>query len=181
MASIPTTPSQTVGPFFHFLVTPASHELVSPDHAAAVRFEGRITDGDGLPVPDAMVELWQADTAGRYPHPEDPGRGGCEPGFTGFARAATDADGRYSFITVRPGAMAGHAPHIAVSIFARGLLDRLATRAYIPGDDHAMAVDPVLTRVEQARRRTLIARDEADRLVFDIRLQGEGETVFFDV
>ncbi|MGH9119757.1 MAG: protocatechuate 3,4-dioxygenase subunit alpha [Acidimicrobiales bacterium] len=184
-----TTPSQTVGPFFQFLVRPGEERIVAPDHPEAIRLEGRVTDGEGAPVPDAMIELWQADAAGRYAHPEDPRHDECDPSFTGFARAGTDAEGRYRFVTVRPGAVAApgggrQAPHIAMSVFARGLVDRVTTRVYLPNHDDVLAADAVLARVDEERRSTLVAivsPHDPGRLLFDIRLQGDGETVFFDV
>jgi protocatechuate 3,4-dioxygenase, alpha subunit len=184
-----TTPSQTVGPFFHFLVRPGEECVVPPDHPEAIRLEGRVVDGEGAPIPDAMIEIWQADTAGRYAHPDDPRHEECDPSFTGFARAGTDAEGRYRFVTIRPGAVPGpdgdgQAAHIAMSVFARGLLERVTTRVYLPNDDDVLAADAVLAQVDSDRRSTLLAvvpPDDPDRLVFDIRMQGDGETVFFDV
>ena len=195
---LPTTPSQTVGPFFQFLIHEGEELLVPADGPGAIRLEGRVTDGEGAPVPDAMLELWQADPEGRYAHPDDPRHADCEPGFTGFARAGTDADGVYRFVTVKPGSVptgaAGdddgtgdglQAPHLAMSVFARGLLDRLVTRVYFSDDDEdRLASDPVLALVPADRRSTLIAAVDADdptRYRFDIRLQGDGETVFFEV
>jgi protocatechuate 3,4-dioxygenase alpha subunit len=187
---LPTTPSQTVGPFFQFLIRPGEERAVPPGQAGAIRLEGRLTDGEGAPVPDAMLELWQADAGGRYPHPDDPRSGECDPGFTGFARAGTDADGRFSFVTVKPGAVpavAGHgdqAPHLAMSVFARGLLDRVVTRVYFSDDEALLSSDPVLALVDVDRRSSLIAvADVTDPSCyrFDVRLQGDGETVFFEV
>jgi protocatechuate 3,4-dioxygenase alpha subunit len=183
----PTTPSQTVGPFFQFLLRAGEEEVVPGDDPGAIRLEGRVTDGDGAPVPDAMLELWQADAGGRYPHPDDPGHGDCDPAFTGYARAGTDADGRYHFVTVKPGAVPGpggrqQAPHLAMSVFARGLLDRLVTRVYFADD--LRESDPVLGLIDEDRRSTLMAVPDADdpaRFRFDIRLQGDGETVFFEI
>lgn len=184
--SLPTTPSQTVGPFFQFLVRPGEEMVVPADHPDAVRLEGHVFDGDGVGVPDAMVEIWQADPNGRYPHPDDPRRAECESGFTGFARAGTDADGRYRFVIVIPGSVPApngglHAPHLAMSVFARGLLDRIVTRVYFPGDDAALAADPVLASVDDDRRGTLIAARMGDGFQFDVHLQGDRETVFIDV
>jgi protocatechuate 3,4-dioxygenase alpha subunit len=182
----PTTPSQTIGPFFHFLVGPGDELVVPEDTPGAVRLEGRVIDGNGDPVPDALLEIWQADAAGRYPHPDDPRGDECDEEFSGFARTATDEDGRYRFVTVVPGPVPApdggvQAPHVALSVFARGLLNRLVTRAYLPIDGADLDADPVLAGVDDARRTTLIATADGDRFVFDIRLQGEGETVFFDV
>jgi protocatechuate 3,4-dioxygenase alpha subunit len=191
-----TTPSQTVGPFFQFLLRDGEERLTAADQPGAIRLEGRVTDGEGAPVPDAMLELWQADAGGRYPHPDDPRHGDCEQDFTGFARAGTDAAGCYRFVTVKPGMVPGpdpdgpvQAPHLALSVFARGLLDRVVTRVYIPpaaddGDDDLLAADPVLALVDEERRPTLLAVADADDpslFIFDIRLQGDGETVFFEI
>lgn len=182
------TPSQTVGPFFAYCLTPQDYgvaplvhaDLVVPDAIGArIRIEGRVLDGEDAPVPDAMLEIWQADGAGRYPETA----GG--PGFGGFGRAGTDAQGRFAFATIKPGPVPGpdgttQAPHLAVSVFARGLLTRLVTRIYFP-DEPANAEDPILARVPQARRGTLVAQGSEGAYVFDIRLQGRDETVFFEV
>jgi protocatechuate 3,4-dioxygenase, alpha subunit len=133
-----------------------------------------------------MLEIWQADEEGRFPHPDDPRHAECDPGFTGFARSATDADGRYRFVTIVPGRVpsadgALQAPHAVVSVFARGLLDRVVTRVYFPVDDAALASDPVLALVALEQRATLVARRGGDGFEFDIHLQGDHETVFFDV
>jgi protocatechuate 3,4-dioxygenase alpha subunit len=185
-----TTPSQTVGPFFQFLLREGEERVVPTDRPGAIRLEGRVVDGEGEPVPDAMLELWQADADGRYAHPDDPRSGECDPAFTGFARAGTDADGRYTFLTVKPGAVPTpdgrgmQAPHLAMSVFARGVLERLVTRVYFEDDGQALDADPVLAAVDAERRPTLIAvagGDEPACYRFDIRLQGEGETVFFEV
>jgi protocatechuate 3,4-dioxygenase, alpha subunit len=173
-----TTPSQTIGPFFHdALLDEDRSQLVPPEHPQAVRLEGNIYDGAGDHVPDAMVEIWQADHAGRYD----------EEDFSGFGRSGTDDGGSFSFVTVKPGAVPApdgrtQAPHIMVSVFARGLLKRLVTRIYFPDEAEANAEDPVLSSIEDPEhRRTLVARDEGGALRFDIRLQGENQTAFFDV
>lgn len=180
---IPTA-SQTVGPFFHIgLAALADAELVDAGDPDAVRISGAVLDGAGEPVPDALVEIWQANRAGRYAHPED-GRTELplEDGFSGFGRCPTDGDGRYAFVTVKPGAVDGQAPHIAVSVFARGLLKRVVTRIYFPEEEQANAADPVLSTIEDpAVRATLIAVPADGGLRFDIRLQGERQTAFFDV
>lgn len=182
------TPSQTVGPFFHIgLPTDGWHELVSGDSADAIRLEGVVLDGEGEPVDDALIELWQANRAGRYAHPEDTREEvALEDGFGGFGRCATDAAGRYRFVTVKPGPVPGpggrvQAPHIEVSVLARGLLKRLATRIYFPDEAEANAADAVLSSLEPELRSTLIAREEGGGLRFDIHLQGDSETVFFAV
>ena len=167
------TPSQTVGPFFGFAFDKVGRpDLVPPGSPGSVHIEGRVLDGAGEPVPDAVVELWQADAAGRFP----------DDGW-GFGRCLTDPAGGYCFTTVRPGPVdAVQAPHLDLSIFARGLLQRLVTRVYFPDHEAANAADPVLRAVaDPARRATLVARagPDASVLTFDVRLQGEGETVFF--
>jgi len=185
------TPSQTVGPFFKpALVRAGDESLVTPkSRGERITIEGRILDGDATPVSDAMIELWQANAAGRYDHPDDSQEKLIDPEFHGFGRAATDELGRFRLYTIKPGSVPGpgnllHAPHINVSIFARGLLKRLVTRIYFPGEQ-LNATDAVLSTVAPGRRSTLIARiensDQPGVLRFDIVLQGENETVFFDV
>lgn len=156
------TPSQTVGPFFGFAL-PFTGDADASGGAVAVRIEGQVIDGAGAAVPDAILEVWHADA---------------------FARCATDAEGRYRVILPRPPGTPGpngstQAPHLEVSVFARGLLRHLTTRIYFP-DETANAADPVLASIEPpARRGTLVARSDGENLRFDIRLQGAGETVFF--
>jgi protocatechuate 3,4-dioxygenase alpha subunit len=183
------TPSQTVGPYFH-IGLPSDEggpELVPPDHPDAIRIVGTVVDGAGETVDDALIEVWQANRAGRYDHPEDPRTElPLEEGFRGFGRCETGADGRYRFLTVKPGPVPApggglQAPHIEVSVFARGLLKRLATRIYFPDETAANGADPVLSLVEPERRHTLVAVPEDGALRFDIHLQGDDETVFFDV
>lgn len=163
MAPLPT-PSQTVGPFFAVVFpAPGDERLVPDDFPGARSLEGRITDGAGEPVVDAVLEAWDAE-GGR------------------FGRAATDAEGRYRLVLAKPGARRdGQAPHLAVSVFARGLLDRLVTRVYFPDEEAANAADPVLSSLADPDARcTLVARAEpGGGLRFDVRLQGEGETAFF--
>jgi protocatechuate 3,4-dioxygenase alpha subunit len=156
------TPSQTVGPFFGFaLPYSGDHRLVAPDSKAALRVEGQVIDGAGEPVPDALVEMWQGNL---------------------FGRCGTDPEGAFRFVVAKPPALPGQAPHLNVTVFARGLLRHLVTRMYFPDEAAANATDPVLGLVaEEARRETLVARDENGLLRFDIRLQGDGETVFFAV
>jgi protocatechuate 3,4-dioxygenase alpha subunit len=180
-----------VGPFFEFgLVRPlpethwwAQPEVVPPDTPGAVSITGVVFDGQGMPVPDAMIETWQADPAGRFPDPDDP----ASESFRGFARCGTDAEGRFRIVTVKPGRVPWidgrpQAPHLDVSVFARGLLHRLVTRLYFPDEAEANAADPVLLSVvDPAARETLIARQEDGGLRFDIRLQGDGETCFFQI
>jgi protocatechuate 3,4-dioxygenase alpha subunit len=179
-----TTPSQTVGPFFSLGLPWSDGPYAVPEDApGAFWLRGVVVDGAGEPVPDALVETWQADPAGRFDHPDDPRGAVARPGFRGFARCPTDAEGRYAIRTVRPGPVPGpdgtlQAPHIDVSVLARGLLDRLVTRIYFP-DEAANAGDPVLSQVDPIRRPTLVAKESDDGLVFDITLQGDDETVFF--
>jgi protocatechuate 3,4-dioxygenase alpha subunit len=179
-----TTPSQTVGPFFALGLPWADGPYaVAEDFPGAFWLRGVVVDGSGDPVPDALIETWQADPAGRFDHPDDPRGAVATPGFRGFARCPTDGEGRYAIRTVRPGRVPGpdgapQAPHIDVSVLARGLLDRLVTRVYFP-DEAANAGDPVLARVDPVRRPTLIAKETGDGYAFDITLQGDDETVFF--
>jgi protocatechuate 3,4-dioxygenase alpha subunit len=175
------TPSQTVGPFLSIGLTWERGYLVVPQDApGAITIRGVVTDGEGVPVPDGLVETWQADADGRFDHPEDP-RGAGTPGFGGFGRCLTGPDGSYRIVTVVPGAIGdGQAPHIDVSVLARGLLDRVTTRIYFPHEEAANAADPVLQTVPEDRRHTLVAvADGPGVFRFDIHLQGEGETVFF--
>src|SRR5512132_4445121 len=182
------TPFQTLGPFFDFgLVIPDGG--IAADPAAAgrhVTIPGVVRDSAGGPLPDALIELWQADAAGRYRSAGDRQNTSNDPAFDGFGRVATDDGGRFLFETVMPGRVAGpdgklQAPHIAVGVLARGILTRLVTRMYFE-DEPANSEDTILTLVPAARRATLIAkRFQPDRYRFDIVLQGAGETVFFDV
>ena len=176
------TPSQTVGPFLSLGLTwPAGHLVVPEGTPGAVVITGVVTDGAGEIVTDAIVEIWQADAEGRFDHPDDP-RGASGSGFVGFGRCATDEHGRFRFVTVKPGALGdGQAPHADVSVFARGLLDRVVTRIYFPDEEQANAADPLLASLPPERAATLVARAEEGGLRFDIRLRGDGETVFLAV
>ena len=182
-----TTPAQTIGPFFShalpFKEGPNAVLLGTPD---AFWIRGTVFDGAGEPVPDALIESWQADPAGHFDHPEDPGRAPAPPGFRGFSRCPTDESGRYGLLTVKPGPVPGpdgrlQAPHLALSVFARGLLHRLVTRVYFADEAAANEADPVLSTVPEPARGTLIAAVSDDGYTFDIRLQGEHETVFFAI
>jgi protocatechuate 3,4-dioxygenase, alpha subunit len=182
------TPSQTVGPYFSIGLTWEDGAFVVPEGTpGAFWIRGRVFDGNGEPVPDAMIETWQADPDGRYNHPDDP-RGAEAGDFRGFARAGTDAEGRFGIHTVKPGPVPGphgttQAPHLEVSVFARGLLNRVVTRIYFADEPGLNAVDRVLQSVPEERRATLLAEPVPDDggYRFDIHLQGEGETVFFAV
>jgi protocatechuate 3,4-dioxygenase, alpha subunit len=183
------TPSQTVGPFFHIGLSEGERtDLVSPNDPDAIRVEGVILDGEGRPVSDAMVEIWQANAAGRYRHDEDTrSELPLAEGFDGFGRCATEGNGHFRFVTVKPGKVpaAGgemQAPHIEISVFARGLLKHLVTRIYFADEEEANLQDPVLSAIEEPdRRSTLLAAQQDGGYRFDIHLQGERETVFFDV
>jgi protocatechuate 3,4-dioxygenase alpha subunit len=205
------TPSQTVGPFFHYALPwkggadligqsdlgarpdlfPAAHDVLKPSAARGpvmgvpIEIAGRVLDGDGLPVPDAMIEIWQANAAGRYDSPVDP-RSDLprDPNFIGFGRTATAEDGGWRFRTIHPGRVWGptnalQAPHIALGVFARGLLKRLVTRLYFAGAPENDE-DPILALVPEARRDSLLAIEKDGVWRFDIILQGKGETVFFE-
>ncbi len=184
-----TTPSQTVGPYLSLGLTwQAGADVVPPGTPGEILIGGTVRDGAGEPVTDALVETWQADPDGRFDHPDDP-RGAVRSsvrGFRGFGRAATDGHGRWEVRTVKPGPLPAEddtteAPHLTVSVFARGLLDRVVTRIYFPDESAANAADPLLATVPAPRRATLVAVPEGGgRLRFDIRLRGEGETVFLD-
>lgn len=208
------TPWQTTGPFFHYALPwgggadlvanagglgarldliPQGHYLLSPADGErspasgeAIEIFGSVVDGDGQPVPDALVEIWQANPHGRYASDDD-----CreelplDPNFVGFGRSSTGADGGFRFRTLKPGRVPGpgnslQAPHIAVGVQGRGLLKRLVTRIYFAGEA-ANADDAILALVREDRRVTLMACRDGEAWRFDIRLQGEGETVFFDL
>ena len=200
------TPSQTVGPFFAYGLAPHSRcdwqpsdaydwkqtvgsNLVTPDATGTrIRIEGRITDGDGIGINDAMIEIWQADAQGRYASPRDT-RARPNTQFKGFGRSATDENGEFSFDTVKPGSVPGpegkpQAPHIVVCIYSRGMLRQLYTRLYF-SDESSNSSDPILTLVPGDRRDTLIAHKQSHTghnvYRFDIRVQGGDETVFFDI
>jgi protocatechuate 3,4-dioxygenase alpha subunit len=192
--SLQMTASQTVGPFLHIGFDPLTIENLAPEGVAGERIviEGRLFDGTGNPVPDGVIEVWQANSHGKYAHPEDKRDLPLEPGFRGFGRVPTDDKGGFRITTVKPGRVPGpggklQAPHIVVSVFSRGLIKRLATRIYFP-DEAANAEDSVLSQVPADRRSTLIARRVAGRdgvLEWNVVIQGDvngqGETVFFDV
>jgi protocatechuate 3,4-dioxygenase, alpha subunit len=192
------TPSQTVGPFFKYGLTPNgqyawndafTNNLVTPDASGdRIRVEGRVFDGDGQAVPDCMLEVWQADGQGRFADPQDK-RALPNAKFRGFGRCGTDANGTFAFDTIKPGSVPDpdgkpQAPHLLLAVFGRGMLRHLYTRIYF-GGEAANDSDPVLAQVPADRRATLIAQRKTGGsgagYSLDIRLQGDGETVFFDV
>lgn len=194
---LPPTPSHTVGPFFGYaLPFPDGGRPAPAGHPETITVHGHVWDGAGAPVPDALVELWQTDPRGELPRVAGSmrrdasvgghmGRNGTD--FTGFARVATDAAGHWSLRTLPPGARAGHAPYISVCVFARGLLHHLYTRVYFPEHTEANAADPLLASLAPERRETLVAAGEHTSAApggrayrFDVRMQGEKETVFLD-
>ena len=180
-AGLVPTPSQTIGPYLSIGLDPLERPTVVPhDTPGSVFLQGQVLDGAGRPVPDAVVELWQADPTGRYV--------GAEQAGAWFGRCLTDAEGRFGFTTVKPGPVAlrsgqPQAPHLELLVFARGLLRPVRTRCYFPDEAEANGRDPVLTGIpDEGRRRTLVAASEDDgRLRFDVHLQGALETVFFAV
>jgi protocatechuate 3,4-dioxygenase alpha subunit len=173
--SLPRTPSQTVGPFFEFGLSSRPHQadLVSAGSAGAIRIEGRVLDSADAAVPDGLVEIWQADAQGRY-----------DSGW-GWGRCATDADGHFAFTTVKPGAVrepdgSTQAPHVTMLCFARGLLKPVLTRIYFPDEAEANADDRILRAIGESERATLIAGQRgAGTYRFDVKLQGDDQTVFF--
>lgn len=171
------TPGQTIGPFFGYaLPFTNSANLVPPGSSGAIRLHGVVSDGAGAPVPDALIEIWQADAHGAIAAATGSLRRDGST-FTGWGRAETDPAGRYSFSTVEPGsAEPDSATYFVFAVFARGLLDRLFTRAYLPGD--RLSDDPFLASLPEQRRRTLIAVPDEQGFRFDVKLQGDDETVF---
>jgi protocatechuate 3,4-dioxygenase alpha subunit len=182
------TPFQTIGPFFDVLLRRRApcRQVSDRTDGARIRIHGAVSDGDGQPIADAFIETWQADAEGRYRHPDDPRHADADPVFEGYGWCPTDEDGCFAFETIKPGAVAGadgrpQAPHVLVSVTARGVLTRYVTRIYFE-DEPANAADPVLALVPSGRRDTLIAVCvEPGVYRFDIRVQGDRETVFFDV
>lgn len=185
--SLHATGSQTVGPYLHIgLNWLTTRTIASPGvQGERISIQGRLIDGDGAGVSDGLIEVWQANAEGKYPHPEDRQRKPLEKGFRGFGRIPTDAKGAFRFSTIKPGRVPGpggrlQAPHLVVAVFMRGLLKHLATRIYFP-DEPANAEDPILKLVPAPRRATLIAKRKAKGVLeWNILLQGRNETVFFD-
>jgi protocatechuate 3,4-dioxygenase alpha subunit len=181
-----TTPSQTVGPYLSLaLPWPDGPDLLAVDAPGGITLVGHVYDGHGAVVTDGMVEVWQADPDGRFAHPDDPRGPASYPGFRGFGRSATDASGAFHFRTLKPGPVPDvdgeQAPHLDLSVFARGLLVRLVTRVYFPGEP-GNATDPLLRTLEPDVASALVAEQvEETTYRFDIRLQGDGETPFFEV
>jgi protocatechuate 3,4-dioxygenase alpha subunit len=184
------TPSQTIGPYFRYALTPESYghlgiangSLLTPGiKGEKIRIAGRVFDGANAPMADALVEIWQADSEGAYPEAAEPGK------FAGFGRVETDKTGTFRFETVKPGAVPGRgnawqAPHIAIILSARGMLGHVFTRLYFADETDANTQDPVLNTVPAERRKTLVATRDADGIYrFDIHVQGDNETVFFEV
>jgi protocatechuate 3,4-dioxygenase alpha subunit len=182
VASPGPTPWQTVGPFFHYaLPYAAGPQVAGPSVPDRIRLTGVVYDGDGEPILDALVEIWQPDQAGRFV--QAPGIYEVPDRFRGFGRSATDS-GEYEFVTVRPGSVPTidgrlQAPHIAMSVFARGMLRRAVTRVYFPEDE--LDADPLLASLPPSRRPSLVATPTSDGYRFDVHLQGNQETVFLDV
>jgi len=186
--SLRATTSQTVGPFFSIGMDWLARENLAGAGVSGerVRVRGKVLDGDGQGVPDAILEVWQANAQGKYAHPEDTQEKPIEEGFRGFGRIVTKEDGSFEFTTIKPGSVSGpdgkgQAPHLVVSVFCRGLLRRLVTRMYFP-DEAANDEDFALSLAPASRRETMIARrgGSASELEWNVVLQGIGETVFFD-
>jgi protocatechuate 3,4-dioxygenase, alpha subunit len=183
-----TTPSQTVGPYFAIgLPWDRGPLAVADDTPGSIRISGTVYDGAGTPIPDFLLETWQADPAGRFADMHGYGGPSDVAGFRGFARYGVETgDGTYEIVTVKPGAVPGpggtiQAPHIAVSVFARGMLNRCVTRIYFGDEPEANSADPVFARIPAERRSTLIAQPTNRGYTFDIHIQGDRETVFFAV
>jgi protocatechuate 3,4-dioxygenase alpha subunit len=188
--SLQATTSQTVGPYFKIGLAWLNRDNLVGEGVSGERItiQGRVFDGDGIPVPDAVLEIWQANAHGKYDHPEDTQDKPIEPGFKGYGRVPVTAGGVFRFLTIKPGPVPGpdgkeQAPHLVVSVFMRGVLRRLVTRIYFP-DEPRNAADFILNLVEPARRATLIAKKAAGTpgaLEWNVLLQGPDQTVFFDL
>ena len=188
--SLQATTSQTVGPFFKIGLQWLNQTKLAGEHVSGERVtvRGRVLDGDAVPVPDAILEIWQANAHGKYAHPEDTQDKPQERDFLGYGRVPVNSEGIFCFSTVKPGPVPGpdgkeQAPHLGITLFMRGLLRHLWTRMYFPNDARN-ANDPILNLVPPARRSTLIAKSiagEPGALEWNLVLQGTGETVFFDL
>jgi protocatechuate 3,4-dioxygenase, alpha subunit len=193
MNKIGVTASQTVGPFLTIALKADGQEYIVPENSeGALKLYGTVYDGEGEVVPDAVIEVWQANIFGKYNHPEDKSDNQVITDFSGFGRSCTDKNGRFFFVTLKPGRISGRgntlqAPHIAVNVFARGMLKQQVTRIYFSDEISSNAEDPILNAIEdETARDTLIAKfngnsDGITGYKFDIHLQGKRETVFFDV
>lgn len=179
------TPSHTVGPYFHIgMRWDDGADVVAADHPGAVWLRGRVLDGDGGPVDDALIETWQADAHGVFAHPDDPRD--AEPGFRAFGRVPTDDAGAWAVRTIKPGAVPNppdgppFAPHVLLVVFARGMLRHVMTRVYFPDEDRANAADPLLARLAPDVAATMIAQATTDGYALDLRLQGDDATYFYE-
>lgn len=189
MSKLPQTPSQTVGPYFSMRLSAEGENVLTTSDDRIV-IAGRVLDGEGNHIEDALLEIWQASPSGRYHHPDDNRDLPIEEGFTGFGRAASSFEtGEFEFVTLKPGRVPDaegsfQAPHISLIVQGRGMLNAVFTRIYFSDEGEANADDLILRRVPQARRETLVAQLEEGSnppvYRFDIRMQGDGETVFFD-
>jgi len=188
--SLQATTSQTVGPYFKIGLQWLNCDNLAPDGVTGERvaIQGRVVDGDGVPVPDALLEIWQANAHGKYAHAEDTQDKPLDPAFRGYGRVPVDKGGVFRFATIKPGPVPGpegkeQAPYLVISVFMRGLLKRLVTRMYFPGDPRNVT-DPIMNLVDPERRTTLIANTVAGQpglLEWNVVLQGVDETVFFDI
>jgi protocatechuate 3,4-dioxygenase alpha subunit len=187
MAQLHTSPSATVGPFWSIgLMWDDGQHAVAPETAGAIWIRGKVFDGAGQPLAVGLVETWQADPDGRFDHPDDPRGPAAYPGFRGFGRSSLVDDGEFAICTLKPGRVPDgeggmQAPHVDVSLFSQGLLDRLVTRIYFADETAANAEDVVLRALPEERRETLLATPTDDGYRFDVHLQGDRETVFFAV
>ena len=193
MRKLGVTASQTVGPFLSIALKAEGQEYIVPETAKdALKVSGTVYDGEGQVVPDAVIEIWQANIFGKYDHPEDISASEVVDDFTGFGRSCTDKDGRYFFVTLKPGRVSGRgntlqAPHLSVNVLARGMLKQQVTRIYFSDEVSANSEDPILNSIDDdLAKNTLIANriESSGGIIeykFDIHLQGEMETVFFDV
>ncbi|MAV88482.1 MAG: protocatechuate 3,4-dioxygenase subunit alpha [Rhodospirillaceae bacterium] len=193
MSKMGVTASQTVGPFLSIAMRSEGQEYLVPKNSKnAIKIHGIVYDGEGTPVPDAVIEIWQANINGKYDHPEDNSDNELIKGFSGFGRSCTNNEGQFFFVTQKPGRVNGRgnslqAPHLAVNILARGMLKQQVTRIYFSDEVQSNAEDPVLNQIDdELERKTLIANFNPnggliDEYEFHIYLQGENETIFFDV